>query len=251
MRHIYAIFILEFKSYLTNRTAIFWTLAYPILMLAFLIGIFEHTYTPTFRFASVIGLVMLTLISTAIFGLAQALGHLRASQSLSFYMATPASYLEIAWAMVLSRLAVVLGFSALFIVGSFAILGILPLLDVKLFFLGLMALVLAGVFCSGLALVVGRYFDNNQNMLAIANVLNLYVVMSSNVFIPLQSLPSWSQIFITISPFYHLNNMLIAVFLGQNLGYALGVSSVLFGLGALLSYLGAGRALLVSTPRSR
>ncbi|MFC3848118.1 ABC transporter permease [Helicobacter baculiformis] len=251
MRHIYAIFILEFKSYITYRVAIFWTLAYPILMLAFLIGVFEHTHAPDFRFASVVGLVMLTLISTAIFGLAQALGSARASKALLFYMATPASYLEITLAIVLSRLAIVLGFSALFILGSFSVLGILPSLSVGNFLLGLLTLGLAGVFCSGVALGVVKYLNNNQNMLAIANVINLYAIMSSNVFIPLQALPSWGQIFITSSPFYHLNNMLIGAFSGQNLGYVLGVSGVLFGLGALLTYLGAGRALLVSTPKSR
>ncbi len=75
--------------------------------------------------------------------------------------------------------------------------------------------------------------------------------MSSNVFVPLQSLPSWSQIFITSSPFYHLNNMLIAVFSGQNLSYALGVCGALFGLGVFLIILSATRAFLVSTPKSR
>ncbi|WP_120951564.1 ABC transporter permease [Helicobacter sp. L8] len=160
MHRIYAICILEFKSYITNRVALFWTLAYPILMLAFLIGVFEHTYSPTYRFASTIGLVMLTLISTAIFGIAQALCDSRAFKALLFYMATPASYLEIALAIILSRLGIVLGFSALFIVGSFGVLGILPLLKVELFFLGLLALGLAGVFCSGLALFVVKHFSN-------------------------------------------------------------------------------------------
>ncbi|WP_104732230.1 ABC transporter permease [Helicobacter salomonis] len=251
MRHIYAIFMLEFKSYLSNYVALFWTIAYPILMLAFLIGVFEHAHSPLFRFASVVGLVMLTLISTAIFGLAQALSDSRAFKALLFYMATPASYLEIALAVILSRLAIVLGFSALFIVGSFSVLGILPLLKVELFFLGLLTLSLAGVFCSGLALFVVKHFSNTQSMLAISNVLNLYVIMSSNVFMPLQALPSWSQIFITSSPFYHLNNMLIAAFSGQNLGYILGVSGVLFGVGALLIFLSARREFLVTTPKSR
>ncbi|WP_121756395.1 ABC transporter permease [Helicobacter felis] len=251
MRHIYHISLLETKSYRTQHIAIFWTMIHPFLMLAFLIGVYEHTYSPDFRFSRTIGLVTLNLVSTVIFSLAMAMGTARASNSLSFYMATPASYIEITLAMVLSRLMGLLCFSTLFVVGSFSVLGILPLLSMWSLLWGLLVLGFAGVFCSGLALIIIRYFDNTQNILAIGNMINLYAIMSANVFIPLQALPKWSQIFITSSPFYHLNNMLIAAFSGQHLGYVLGVSGALFGVGALLIFLSAGRELLVSTPKSR
>ncbi|WP_104690111.1 ABC transporter permease [Helicobacter felis] len=200
---------------------------HPFLMLAFLIGVYEHTYSPDFRFSRTIGLVTLNLVSTVIFSLAMAMG------------------------MVLSRLMGLLCFSTLFVVGSFSVLGILPLLSVWSLLWGLLVLGFAGVFCSGLALIIIRYFDNTQNILAIGNMINLYAIMSANVFVPLQALPKWSQIFITSSPFYHLNNMLIAAFSGQHLGYVLGVSGALFGVGAFLIFLSAGRELLVSTPKSR
>ncbi|CAM2816728.1 ABC transporter permease [Helicobacter felis] len=227
MRHIYHISLLEAKSYRTQHIAIFWTMIHPFLMLAFLIGVYEHTYSPDFRFSRTIGLVTLNLVSTVIFSLAMAMG------------------------MVLSRLMGLLCFSTLFVVGSFSVLGILPLLSVWSLLWGLLVLGFAGVFCSGLALIIIRYFDNTQNILAIGNMINLYAIMSANVFVPLQALPKWSQIFITSSPFYHLNNMLIAAFSGQHLGYVLGVSGALFGVGAFLIFLSAGRELLVSTPKSR
>ncbi|HGY5298362.1 TPA: hypothetical protein ACNU26_003735 [Aeromonas salmonicida] len=90
MRYL-SVFLLETKSFVTNWSALFWTVLYPVMMLAFLVVLFDpgDETSASFRFASVIGLTMLTLISMAIYGLAQALGDSRAHNALLFYAIAP------------------------------------------------------------------------------------------------------------------------------------------------------------------
>ena len=184
-----SVFLLETKSYVTNSSALFWTVVYPVIMLGLLVILFDprDETSADFRFASVIGLTMLTLISTAIFGLAQALGDSRAHNALLLYAAAPMSHFGIAMAMVLSRMAIIIGFSVLFIIASLFAFGIGHMVSVATLGAGIVALGLASVFCFGLALMVVRHFQNTQTMLAISNLLNIYALMSSNVFVPLSA----------------------------------------------------------------
>ncbi len=73
MGAILSILKLEIKSYLTNTSTLFWTFIYPILMLLLLIFVFSKNTTETFYFNSIIGLMGLLIISSAIFGLTQAI----------------------------------------------------------------------------------------------------------------------------------------------------------------------------------
>ncbi|GAA8923960.1 hypothetical protein HpSIM52_06880 [Helicobacter pylori] len=68
---------IEIKSYFTNISALFWTFIYPILMLLLLIFVFSKNTTEIFYFNSIIGLMGLLIISSAIFGLTQAIASLR------------------------------------------------------------------------------------------------------------------------------------------------------------------------------
>ncbi len=249
----FSVFVLETKSFVTNSSALFWTAFYPVMMLVFLVVLFDpgDETSADFRFASVIGLTMLTLISTAIFGLAQALGESRAHNGLLFYAAAPMSYFDIAMAIVLSRMAIIIGFSVLFITASLFVLGLSYMLSWMMLLLGIVALGLASMFCFGLALMVARYCQNTQTMLAIANIVNIYALMSSNVFVPLSALPDWSRAFITTSPFFHLNNMLLGTFSGVNLPYVFAIGSTLCLLGLLLVWLASERSLFIAEGRAR
>ncbi len=73
MGAILSILKLEIKSYLTNTSALFWTFIYPILMLLLLIFVFSKNTTEIFYFNNIIGLMGLLIISSAIFGLTQAI----------------------------------------------------------------------------------------------------------------------------------------------------------------------------------
>ncbi|GAA7054247.1 hypothetical protein AOH534_10570 [Helicobacter pylori] len=77
MGAILSILKLEIKSYFTNTSALFWTFIYPILMLLLLVFIFSKNTTEIFYFNSIIGLMELLIISSAIFGLTQAIASLR------------------------------------------------------------------------------------------------------------------------------------------------------------------------------
>ncbi|ENA1860316.1 ABC transporter permease, partial [Aeromonas salmonicida] len=198
-----------------------------------------------------IGLTMLTLISMAIYGLAQALGDSRAHNALLFYAIAPMSYIDIAMAIVLSRMAIIIGFSILFITLSLFVLDLGHILSLKMFLLGIIALSLASMFCFGLALIITRYCQNNQTMMAIANIVNIYALMSSNVFVPLSALPNWSTAFITTSPFFHFNNMLLGAFSGVDLPYVFGIGSILCLLGLLLIWIASDRHLFIATGRAR
>ncbi len=77
MGAILSILKLEIKSYFTNTSALFWTFIYPILMLLLLVFIFSKNTTEIFYFNSIIGLMGLLIISSAIFGLTQAIASSR------------------------------------------------------------------------------------------------------------------------------------------------------------------------------
>ncbi|GAA9295253.1 hypothetical protein HpHA236_10040 [Helicobacter pylori] len=77
MGAILSILKLEIKSYFTNTSVLFWTFIYPILMLLLLVFIFSKNTTEIFYFNSITGLMGLLIISSAIFGLTQAIASLR------------------------------------------------------------------------------------------------------------------------------------------------------------------------------
>ncbi|GAA7074476.1 hypothetical protein VN0416_02630 [Helicobacter pylori] len=77
MGAILSILKLEIKSYFTNTSVLFWTFIYPILMLLLLVFIFSKNTAEIFYFNNIIGLMGLLIISSAIFGLTQAIASLR------------------------------------------------------------------------------------------------------------------------------------------------------------------------------
>ena len=84
----------ELKSYLSNKMALFWTVGYPVAMLALLIAAFDPgiaTDDPTesYRFRTTVGLVTLTIVSTALFGMGQAISEMRTQKAMIPYMFLP------------------------------------------------------------------------------------------------------------------------------------------------------------------
>ncbi len=108
MGAILSILKLEIKSYLTNTSALFWTFIYPILMLLLLIFVFSKNTTEIFYFNNIIGLMGLLIISSAIFGLTQAITSSRSHNIFLFYMLSPATFKQITLALMASRLIVVI-----------------------------------------------------------------------------------------------------------------------------------------------
>ncbi|WP_305819460.1 hypothetical protein [Photobacterium leiognathi] len=132
------IFRLETKSFITNLTALFWTFFYPIMMLIFLIFLFDprNENSIDFYFSSVVGLTMLTIASMSIFGVAQTICDLRTHNAFLSYIIAPVSYFEISMAIIISRMVLIIVFSVLFITSSLLILDTSYKLNIEILLLG-------------------------------------------------------------------------------------------------------------------
>lgn len=251
MGAILSILKLEIKSYFTNTSALFWTFIYPILMLLLLIFVFSKNTTEIFYFNNIIGLMGLLIISSAIFGLTQAITSSRSHNIFLFYlfyMLSPATFKQITLALIASRLIVVIIYAFVFIGASFYAFNI-ALLNFKTLIFGFISIFSSSLFCFCLAIFVAKIFQNEQSILGFANTINLYAVMSCNVFVPLEYLPNIGQLFIKTSIFYYLNQLLIKAFQGIDTILVLATSTFFIIGGITLFLLSANRMLLIERMR--
>lgn len=191
----------------------------------------------------------LLIISSAIFGLTQAITSSRSHNIFLFYMLSPATFKQITLALIASRLIVVILYAFIFIVLSFYALNIITILNFKALILGFVSVFLSTLFCFCLAIFVARIFQNEQSILGFCNIINLYALMSCNVFVPLEYLPNIGQLFIKTSIFYYLNQLLIKAFQGIDTILVLATSTFFIIGGIILFLLSANRMLL--TPKER
>ncbi|EJC09653.1 putative membrane protein [Helicobacter pylori Hp P-11b] len=115
--------------------------------------------------------------------------------------------------------------------------------------MGFVSVFSSALFCFCLAIFVARIFQNEQSILGFCNIINLYVLMSCNVFVPLEYLPNIGQLFIKTSIFYYLNQLLIKAFQGIDTVLVLATSTFFIIGGIILFLLSANRMLL--TPKER
>ncbi len=189
------------------------------------------------------------IISSAIFGLTQAITSSRSHNIFLFYMLSPATFKQITLALIASRLIVVILYAFIFIVLSFYMLNIITILNFKALILGFVSVFSSALFCFCLAIFVARIFQNEQSILGFCNIINLYALMSCNVFVPLEYLPNIGQLFIKTSIFYYLNQLLIKAFQGIDTILVLATSTFFIIGGIILFLLSANRMLL--TPKER
>ncbi|ADO03831.1 ABC-type multidrug transport system, permease component [Helicobacter pylori Cuz20] len=249
MGAILSILKLEIKSYLTNTSALFWTFIYPILMLLLLVFVFSKNTTEVFYFNSIIGLMGLLIISSAIFGLTQAIASSRSHNVFLFYILSPATLKQVTIALIVSRLIIVIIYAFTFIGISFYTLNIFDLLNFKTLIFGFISIFSSSFFCFCLAIFVAKILQNEQSILGFANIINLYAVMSCNVFVSLDYLPSIGQLFIKTSVFYKLNQLLLKSFQGIDPILILITSTLFIVCGITLFLLSANRMLLIERMR--
>lgn len=244
------ILLFETRSYLSNKMALFWTVAYPVAMLALLIALFDPgtdggDVFSSYRFKTTVGLVSLTIISTALFGMGQALGEMREQRAMLPYLFLPTTVFSTVLAILCSRIIAVLLFSIAFLTGAFAVLGVEVDFSAIAALQVLASLVAASLFTFSLALPLLSVSRNATTIIALANVVNIYAIMSAGVFIPAEFIPGWGKVFITTSPFYYFN-------LGLQTAFQEGFGAIewtVHGLCALsavaIAYASAGGRLLV------
>ena len=244
---MYALINFELKSYLSNRMAMFWTVVYPVVMLAFLVMVFDtkepvSAFTESYRFQTTVGLISLTIASTALFGMGQAISDMRTHRALVPYMFLPNSIFGVMWAILTSRIIITFGFSLIFIVSAFAILEIKVPFQAVMAMQVVVSILVTSLFCFAIVLPLVALSKNAATIIALANILNIYALISSGVFVPVQVLPKWAVGFVTTSPFYYLNT-------GLQKAFVAGQSVDFWGVQVLLALLGLGVAYASSSRR--
>ncbi len=163
----------------------------------------------------------------------------------------PATFKQITLALIASRLIVVIIYAFVFICTSFYAFNIIALLNFKTLIFGFISIFSSSLFCFCLAIFVAKIFQNEQSILGSTNIINLYAVMSCNVFVSLDYLPSIGQLFIKTSVFYQLNQLLLKSFQGIDPILILITSTLFIVCGIIFFLLSANRMLLIPRERMR
>ena len=152
----------------------------------------------------VVGLAVLTIVSTALFGFSAPLIDLRARGGLKLFQVMPVHRTAFLAAFGLCRVLILFCFVLLFIVGGLAIFGGLG--DVTTRGWGLLALLTLAGSVSFLAagLAIAGLVTNNTLGSALINVINLPIIFLSDLFIPLSTMPGPIQDFSRALPVYLL-----------------------------------------------
>lgn len=152
----------------------------------------------------VVGLAVLTIISTALFGFSSPLIDLRARGGLKLFQVMPVSRTAFLAAFGLCRIIILMSFVILFIIGGLAAYGGLGsvsregwLLLALLTLVGSISFLTAGLAIAGLV-------TNNTLGAALINVINLPIIFLSDLFIPLSAMPHIIQDFARAMPTYRL-----------------------------------------------
>ncbi len=157
------------------------------------------------------GLVVLTLVSTALFGFTGPLIELRARGGLKLFQVMPISRTAFLAGFALCRVVVLVVFSAVFFVGGLWLFGTVPAIDVA-GWLKLLLLVLAGsvaFMAAGLALA--GLITGSGTASAVINLVNLPIMFLSDLFIPISVMPEGVQSLARWSPIYQLAAAMRAV----------------------------------------
>mgnify|MGYP002781088262 CR=1 FL=1 len=152
----------------------------------------------------VVGLAVLTIISTALFGFSSPLIDLRARGGLKLFQVMPVNRTAFLAAFGLCRIIILMSFVMLFIIGGLTAYGGLGtvtregwLLLALLTLFGSITFLTAGLAIAGLV-------TNNTVGAALINVINLPIIFLSDLFIPLSAMPHVIQDVARAMPTYLL-----------------------------------------------
>lgn len=240
----------EIISYLSHPLTLFWTFAYPVIMLAILLALFDDgsaamTGVEGYRFRTITGLIALTIVSTAIFGFGQALSELRKDRVLLVYATLPVSVPRILTSIIVSRILVVALFVIVFLPASMWIFDAGVAVTAAHAAAFSAAILVGCLFSYALVLALLHISATTPAVVAVANLVNIYALMSADVFVPLRILPEWSRWFVETSPFYHLTRLLRHAFEASfGAGYMLTLAGLAAAALVLLFFFGTRKVLI-------
>lgn len=199
----------EIKAYLSVPVAIFWTLAYPFLMLIIMLAFFDDGSDRMmglngYRFGLITGMLSLTVASTAIFGFAQAVSEMKSNRSLLIYATLPFEKYKSVLAIILSRVLIISVFAVIYVPLAFLYADPDVSLTVTRLVMLLITAVVFSALCYSFSLPAIYVTTKTSTIIAIANIVNIYAIITSDAFFPVEILPNWVKPLIYTSPFYYL-----------------------------------------------
>ncbi|UUL82505.1 ABC transporter permease [Sphingomonas qomolangmaensis] len=152
----------------------------------------------------VVGLAVLTIVSTALFGFSGPLIDLRARGGLKLFQFMPVYRTAFLTAFALCRVIILFVFVTLFIVGGLALFGGLAEISTE----GWVTMIVLNLFgtvsflAAGLA--IAGFVTSNTLGSALINIINLPIIFLSDLFIPLNAMPDVVQSISKFTPVYLL-----------------------------------------------
>lgn len=149
-----------------------------------------------------IGIATLSIMTVALFGFSATLIGMRAGLQLRMIQILPMESWEFLVAFALSRLAILVAFSMLFIYtmnwwfgAGISLAPLHVLINALLIFFG-------GLAFLSVAFVIATVIENPGVAGAFSNILNFLLMMLSDLFLPIALMPSWLQSIIHYTPVY-------------------------------------------------
>jgi ABC-2 type transport system permease protein len=230
LRATAALYVGHLLTYRRSRTAIYWTLAFPLFFLMIFGLVFGRGRPSDFN-ALMPGLLTITIISGSLFGVSLRMVTERESGVLRRYRLTPVHPLSVVLAhgatgLTTLLLSVLVQGAVALIVFKFRVAGSLPTLA--------LVIVLGGLAMIPIGLVVGSVARDSKVAPAMTNFLFFPLMFLSGAAIPFPFLPDWLQRVARLLPTTYLVESLQGVII-RGLGVlSLGLPAVILLLTAAI-----------------
>jgi ABC-2 type transport system permease protein len=233
VRSCLALYRSHLLAYRRTRTALYWSLAFPMFFLLMFGFVFGHGDPDDTRFVMP-GLFTITIISGSVFGIAMRLVTERESGILRRLRVTPVSGAAVVLAHGLTALTLLMASLTLQLIVARLLFHFRIEGSVVAFAL---VLVLAGAALIPVGLLVGSVARDSRSAPAIANFLFFPLMFLSGAAIPFMLLPEWMQRVARLIPTTYVNEALQGVVVrGEGLAKIAGPVAVL----ALTAVVGIG-----------
>lgn len=211
---------IELLAFLKHPLAVFWTFIYPLVLFMLMNAIFGQRPAAEGALLSysdylISGIVVLTVVSTALFSFTVPLIELRSRARLKPLATMPLPNGIFFLGFTISRLLLLIAFCTVFMIGLSNAMPYGRSLSVAhglqlAVFLAAGALVLIGIGI-GLAALIKR----TSTAHAVTNMVNVPLIFLSDLFLPVALFPPWMQAIARFSPLYQFVQALRELYAGQ------------------------------------
>ena len=221
MNKILELSLTEIKLFFREPAAVFWTLAFPAVWMAFFAVLFDKPYESSpireahFLLPGAIGIV---IAAVGFMGLASILVEYKEQGISRRYKVTPLGFPSLMLAFILSNIAsIAVGILIVFLVAIFGFdvpmesfgpishLIIVILLDLFMFF--------------SLSFTIASFVKTSRSAMAVTMMIFMPMIFLSEFFLPIETMPDWLQPMAKALPLTPLNRLLRdMICFGKSLG---------------------------------